>query len=457
MKIADIKRKVLSKIKPSDAEIRRVERFLVELKEVARIVSSPHGKPMVCGSMGKGTWISKNYDIDLFIVFPTSFSRKELEKRGLEVGKKIIEELGGKWIVKYAEHPYVRGNVKGFDIDIVPCYEMKPGERIRSAVDRSPLHTIYIVQHLDEKARDEVRLLKKFFKSLKVYGSDTKTEGVSGYILEILVIKFGTFENVLSFFSKANFGEVVDVENYWKGSPPKKLRHNYPFVVIDPTDKNRNAAAALSAQNFYLIKKYSQMFLENPSDKFFFLKEKSLTGKDVKNLISRGTYFVALTFPRPDVIDDTLYPQMRRSSSRIASMFRFHGFDVIRAFVGANEKKCLILFEIVPESLPEIEKRSGPIIFSKIHTKQFLEKYKNDTVYIEDNRWIVEKKRTYRRPKELLKSIKGMSVKHLKEIGIASHVAESFSKARILDGKSMWDFVRKEFGKEIRKFYFGIL
>jgi len=458
MKISKIKEEVLKKIRPSQNEIKKVDNFLLNLKEVAEIFSSPYnGKPMICGSMGKGTWINKDYDIDLFIIFPRNMPREKLGKIGLKIGKEIIEEFKGEWTVKYAEHPYVRGKIKTFSIDIVPCYKMMPGEKIKSAVDRSPLHSTYMIKKLNKEKIDEVRLLKKFFKSLKIYGSDTKTEGISGYILEILVSKFGTFEKVLKFFSKAKFGEIVDVENYWNGKLPKKIKMKYPLIVIDPIDKYRNASAALSSQNFYLIKKYSEQFIKKPDKKFFFLKEKPLSKREIQQLIGRHTYFIGILSKRPDIVDDTIYPQMRRTAIRIKSIFERYNFNVIRKFSWANEKKMLILFEIENKVLPNIEKRYGPEIFSYVHSRQFINKYKKDEIYIEGNRWVVEKKRDFTNPKDLINKILSLDTKKLMEIGIASHIAESFSNANVLYEEKLWKFIKRNLSSDIRTFYFGIL
>ena len=42
-----------------------------------------------------------------------------------------------------------------------------------------------------------MRLLKKFLKSVGVYGAEIATSGFSGYVTEILILKYGSFESVL--------------------------------------------------------------------------------------------------------------------------------------------------------------------------------------------------------------------------------------------------------------------
>ena len=185
---------ILKKIKPEDEDEKSVKIFLRRLLQVSETISGY--ECVVCGSIGKLTWHRGDHDIDLFIMFP-DVPRKELEQKGLEFGKKIITELGGKYIIKYAEHPYVHGKVGNYNVDIVPCYRIMKGQAIKSAVDRSPLHLQYILENLSAKQRDEARLLKQFCKGIGVYGSDARHRGFSGYICELLIVHYKDFHGVL--------------------------------------------------------------------------------------------------------------------------------------------------------------------------------------------------------------------------------------------------------------------
>jgi len=206
--------KVLKKIKPSKIEQEYVEEFLNKLLKISAEVSKPfYAYPQICGSISKGTWLSGDHDIDLFIVFRKKIGRDELEKQGLLIGTTICEKLNGTYNIKYAEHPYVRVKVRDFEIDIVPCYEIKRGEKIISAVDRSPHHTLYIKENLTGYKVDHARLMKYFCKQIGIYGADAKHNGLSGYLCELLIINYGTFERCMKGISKLNFGDCIDIEN----------------------------------------------------------------------------------------------------------------------------------------------------------------------------------------------------------------------------------------------------
>src|SRR5687767_11249795 len=114
----NVKAEVLAKIRPSKEEVERVKSFVSQLQSVAKTVSGLDA--VIVGSLGKMTWLAGDHDIDLFLMFEQTVSREELERLGLEYGKRIVEELGGKAKIKYAEHPYVHAIVRSFDVDIVP-------------------------------------------------------------------------------------------------------------------------------------------------------------------------------------------------------------------------------------------------------------------------------------------------------------------------------------------------
>ncbi len=57
-------------------------------------------------------------------------------------------------------------------------------------------------------------MLKKFLRSLHIYGAEISTKGFSGYVSEVLIIKFGSFLSTLEYFS--NFTgdkKIITIEN----------------------------------------------------------------------------------------------------------------------------------------------------------------------------------------------------------------------------------------------------
>ena len=139
----------------------------------------------------------------------------------------------------------------------------------------SPLHSNWVNKH--KKLISEIKLTKQFCQAQNVYGAESYIRGFSGYICEILTIYYGSFPNLVKNAAKWNNKVVIDVEKYYKGKDIFKLVNTSklmsPLVVIDPVQKDRNAAAALGIEKFEAFKKAAREFLKNPSREFFAKKD----------------------------------------------------------------------------------------------------------------------------------------------------------------------------------------
>ncbi|MFC2143003.1 CCA tRNA nucleotidyltransferase [Candidatus Aenigmatarchaeota archaeon] len=441
-----VEQNALRKIKPSKNGEERVKKFVKKLVKTAESVSNLNCLP--CGSIGKGTWLSGDHDIDLFMIFPRNTSRATLEKHGLAFGKKIAKNLKGKHIIKYAEHPYTQITASGFTIDVVPCYKIKRHEKIISAVDRSPLHLEFVKEKLSRP--DEARLLKQFCKGIGVYGSDTKTEGFSGYICELFIIAFGSFKKLIK--EASNWQPPVLLELV-----KKEKKFSDSLIVIDPIDSNRNVAAVISDENFIKFISAAKQYTKKPTLSFFFPpNKKTLSTTELNILKKRGTHFITIVMKRPDILDDIVYPQLRRSLRRINSLLHQHEFFTIRSFVFSDNKKMVIILEVENEKMPAVEKMTGPTIYSKKHTKEFLTKYGSTKnifgPFIENGRWVVEKPREHKTAFDLIKSF--VSSKKLEEKGIPKNIATHMKKSKILENSFSLFKKDKNLSVAIREKYF---
>lgn len=446
-----VKKSVLSKIKPKGEEEEKVRAFVKRIIEAAKEVSGLDS--VVCGSIGKSTWLSGDHDIDLFMLFPKDVSRDTLEEKGLAFGKRIVERLKGRWQVKYAEHPYVHAIIDGFDVDVVPCYRIAKGERIKSAVDRSPLHLEYVLAHLKPELYDEVRLLKQFCKGAGVYGSDAKSMGFSGYICELLVMNYGSLEAVLQQVAGWRARQVISLN-----AEPPKAKFSEPLVIVDPVDPARNAAAAVSAENFVRIINSAKRFLARPDTSFFWPQEKELGAGEIKALQKRGTHWICLVFKKPDVIEDVLWPQLRRAMRRFDTILKEREFHTIRRYAFANREAAL-LFELEVWQLPGISHMAGPPIHAAEHAGRFLDKYRAAEYgpFVEDASWHIERERKHKSAGGMFRYWLKKSAKALEENGIPNFIARAMAGGtRILEGDSFWAYVKrnKEFSRFLRRQYF---
>jgi len=462
-----ILKEVLERITPSGEDKEKLELVAKKTLRIAKELAEKHnGKPMLVGSLTRNTWLADKKEFDVFILFPTKMSRKNLQSTGLKIGEEIINRLGGTYKIAYAEHPYVSGSYAGVTIDIVPCYEVKSADKLKSAVDRTPFHVRYIEKNLPETATGEVRLLKQFCKAQNVYGADVKTGGFSGYVCELLIINYKEFINVLNAAVGWKAGDIIDIKKFYKHDDYAKVRREFkeqPLILVDPIDEKRNTAAALSAENFYIFKRAASQFLSTPSKEFFFgKKQEPITEAElVKKQTERKTDFIMLKFAPPDVVPDILWPQLRRTADRLESILRENEFIVLRKDVYTNEKNvAAILLEMEVSKLPNVQKRIGPKIFDVDDAKSFLDKYKPQAIggpFVENNFWAVEVRRKFLTARDKLMDSLKETEEILRAKGIPSHVAKEVAKNfELIDNtKKIIQLARGDegFGIFLRKYF----
>jgi tRNA nucleotidyltransferase (CCA-adding enzyme) len=462
-------KEVLRKIKPTKGQRTKLIGLSKKALQLTKGQAKKYkAKPILVGSITRDTWLPNKMEFDIFVLFPEKMKEKRMKELGLKIGKSVIEKLKGKHQIEYAEHPYVHGMVEGVDIDIVPCFEIKDTNELKCAVDRTPFHVRYIEKKLPLKLSDEVRLLKQFFKAHGIYGADTKTEGFSGYVCELLIIKYKKFLDVLKNATKWSAGEIIDIEGFYsKQDIPKLIRDfkNQGLILIDPTDKTRNTAAALSMPNFFKFKRYAKEFLDTPSVELFFKKKlEPLTEAELIQLQrQRGTELIIIKFIPPKVVPDILWPQLRRFADRLQSIleevqyeFKVFGKDAFtdEGFIAA------VLLEMEISNLPMIQKRIGPLVFDKKDSENFLKKYKDVAIvgpYVEDKFWVAEVKRQFLTAKEKLQDSLNKPLDVLKAKGIPNFISERLVKGFdiLSDSERIMEVAERnqDFGIFLRRYF----
>ena len=397
--------RILEAIKPTQEENEKVKLLSDKLINIINKIARENNidaEATLVGSVAKGTWLSGKADVDIFIKFPLNISEANLKKCGLELGHKCIGKMHGKHELRYASHPYVTGFIEGFEIDFVPCYIIKSAEELKSAVDRTILHTEYVRANLKEKQKDEVLLLKKFMGSIHTYSAEFKVGGFSGYLCELLIIHYGSFLNVLEAASgkwKPNY--KIDIEEYGTGD-----LFSEPLVVIDPTDKNRNVAAALKLQKMSEFIVASRNFLDDPKEEYLFDKSICVDVNGIKNEFeSRETKTMLIRFKPPQIPADALYPQIKKTENSLKGVLEREDFKVFSTDSWTDESQnVIILLEMEIWKLPRVKKHLGPFVWSRSHQKKFMEKY-NGKAYVEENRWVAEIDRNYKNVEPFINNV----------------------------------------------------
>jgi tRNA nucleotidyltransferase (CCA-adding enzyme) len=395
---------ILGLISPNQTERQSIEETSEELRrKVAAIGDSIMTglEFMLVGSVAKGTYLN-DPDIDVFIIFPAEVPRSELETVGLEIGEKSV---GG--VRKYAEHPYIHGRFKGFEVDIVPCYRLDVGGKNLSAVDRTPLHTRYMLEHLTAEGKRQVMLLKRFCKGVGCYGADGRVQGFSGYLTELLILRYGSFDGVLSAASKWKQGQRLCIDR------PGEGKFSSPLIFYDPVDLRRNVASAVSGDKMGLFCQAAREYLAAPDQKFFFPRPLRQFSTDELEaaMEARGTGLCAIRMPRPDIIDDNLYPQVRRTQEGVVALCCDKGFEVLDSSYSVSDDHITIVIEVASEILSNASLHEGPPALNE-NSEQFLQRWRAEGIsnpFIRDGRWVVLAQREHPHLAEMLRACMGLA------------------------------------------------
>lgn len=372
--------------------------------------------------MAKKTSLVNKADIDMFMTFDLNFNEEKLKEYGLEFGSYCIEQLNGESELRFASHPYITGFIDGYEIDFVPCYQIKDSSELKSAVDRTILHTDYIQSHLTDAQADEVLLLKKFMSCVNTYGANYKVSGFSGYLCELLILEYDTFENVL--FNAANNWHnmtKIDIEDYGTTGNFKD-----PLIAIDPTDKNRNVAAALSMQKFNEFIIASRNFLKNKSPEFFNKHEIKTTKEElICEFMKRGSKTYILTVDTPDLPTDVIYPQVNKTMNSIKRVSKMYDFSLINTSYYIHDLKAYIILEYEYDTLSDVKLHIGPRIIDQKNSENFKNKY--PTAFIMNDKYVNISKRKYKNTQDMIHGILSVENMHILKLGknIKEKIAET--------------------------------
>ncbi|MGC8687786.1 MAG: CCA tRNA nucleotidyltransferase [Candidatus Micrarchaeia archaeon] len=392
-KINTIFASIIKEVSPTPEELELVASYSNEIVSRLKAVVPNDVEILATGSIAHGTQVKNSYDIDLFLLFPRNLSRKELEKRGLEYAKWIVNEKKNEsYIIKYAEHPYVKLILKdlGTTADIVPAYKIKNASERITAVDRSQLHNEFINEHLTKEQKNEVRVLKTFLKSHYIYGSDVKTEGFSGYLCEILIYTYGSLLNLFSHFYNMDIPVVIDPLNkiiYERDSTETKVltkKFNSEFIVIDPVDQNRNVAAVVSKESLAKFIFAVRYFLNNPlTATFYGQKFSDLYSKQkVKNFSKKlGLSIFVLHFKVPNIAEDILWQQIKKLKGTISDALKKHGFTPVLSLENIFVDDGIIAFFINDIKI-KYSIINGPQVYMYEAFDKFLKAHKTSLGFI---------------------------------------------------------------------------
>ncbi|MFP3951620.1 MAG: CCA tRNA nucleotidyltransferase [Candidatus Bathyarchaeia archaeon] len=442
-----VREEVLERLVPGPTERKRLEDFTQSLTE--DLQDHLRGEDYdvsveVHGSVSRDTWLRGQRDIDVFLVLNIEEGWNRIE--GILDALKVY--LGSGWVEAYAEHPYLRVCLDGFTVEFVPCFRIARGDELISSTDRTPLHTGYVSSTMEPGQADEVRLLKQFMKGIHVYGAEIKVQGFSGYLCELLILRYGGFRGVLEAAASWRSGEVIQMEDQRNSGELRKLFSD-PLIVPDPVDPVRNVASAVSEEAYWTFIAASRFFLEDPSEGFFFPKKRDIGESQVLRMVKDHPLDILFLVIRggDHQVPDVLWGQLHKTRDAIINYLEECGFRVERAaFWSDDEDLNVLTIELGSATIPRAAKQYGPPVRMRDDSRGFLKTHIGDeeTVSgpgVEGDRWWVIKRRDIHCAERALRTV----LEEGRDIGISRGIRESMRQGyNILRDEEIEDYLTED-------------
>lgn len=421
----------LSKIKPSDSETKRDFEAANHLIKKLQATCPESVVVSLGGSLAKGTNIAGNNEFDIFLLFPRHYSHHEMTMLGVNYARRAFS--GMRVESRYAEHPYLQVFSGDYRADVVPAYRIADISQKGSSVDRTQLHTTYVNSKLDSKGKDEVRLLKRFMKNFGIYGAELRVEGFSGYLCELLVIKYGSLNSL--FEHAAAWESPTLVIEGGENAQAARKRFDSPLVVIDPVDPSRNVAAVVSQTSLSRFIFECRRFLVSPSKEFFHRERKTASAAQIRAAIkARGTECLLLTFPAPPSVPDVIWPQLKKTAQALVRHLQSLDFSVFGHYYWSDGKECAVLLEVDRWEIPAVRKAAGPAIRFAKDVDAFVAKHSHAlNLHIEHDRIVAVEKREVLDCASALKS----ACRQPRLVGVPEGMCAGISKSRLLSGTAI--------------------
>ncbi len=348
------KQKILERITPGEEERAHI---LTIANEVMARLKTKGLKAQLTGSQAKGTALKGATDVDIFVLLPTNTPYSSFPDTVMKM-KEFFADVEHE--IAYAHHPYLRIYYKGLRIDLVPAYDIARVEEAKSPVDRTIFHTAYVQKHLDEKGREEVRLLKAFFKANALYGAEIRVAGFSGYLCELMVIKFGSFEEVMKALSEYRPGEVWTLGEVGK-------HFSDAMVFVDPVDPKRNVAAAVSMETLARTKALAKLWLKSERKVEYFKPTTSYRPKELAPIY-------ALEFSFGKESKDILWGKVKKEFRKLKQKAMQEGIYINLVLCEEKEREGVVFF-LSSEPSSGYYRHQGPSLIQGEHLIRFLEKH----------------------------------------------------------------------------------
>jgi tRNA nucleotidyltransferase (CCA-adding enzyme) len=344
-----------------------------ESREARKVISSLFKKRKIAcsffigGSFAKGTLLAKkSYDIDLFV-------------RCTALTPEMIDLMERALRTVYPQTLRVHGSRDYFQIalstvlilEVVPVTYITKPRQMENVTDLSYFHVSYVKKKLSPAMKEEVGKAKAFCVSGGMYGAESYINGFSGYALECLIIQYKTFRQMLQKLSRVDKQLIIDPAKHYRSTGElvrtmNESRRMGPLVIIDPTWKERNVAAAVSPEQFARFQQRARAYLAKPSERFF-EEEPFMVERVEKKAKKLNAHFLTVSLETEkqagDIAGTKLKKFHRLLAVRLAQRYTMQE-QIFRYEQGQTSVSYFILKE-------KVVVQRGPLLSMKKHAQAF--------------------------------------------------------------------------------------
>jgi tRNA nucleotidyltransferase (CCA-adding enzyme) len=230
-----------------------------------------------------------------------------------------------------------------------------------------------MTENLDENMKGQVRILKRFLKSIGIYGSQLSVGGFSGYVTEILILRYRSFIEAINLVANMNRDKQLIALN----EPDSQYlpSFNSSIIIIDPIDPRRNLGTAISAESLGKFILAARSLIQNPSIGYF----KSTENKfDIRVLEKVKPNLLIVEFKIRKRSPDVIWGQLKRSLTALSKQISISGFNAFGSTCITDENEyAAFVFLVEFTTLPSFTLNVGPEVFRKRDTETFIERKMN--------------------------------------------------------------------------------
>ncbi len=383
---------ILEQVTPTAEERQSISKTI---KEFSKKVKIKGAKIEVGGSIAKDTWLRGEHDLDIYVKFGKQHQNKDISailKKALEKKYKITSVHGSR--------TYYRIDEKGYAMEVIPILSIAKVSQAKNITDVSPFHVKFVNKH--KKLTGEIRLAKALCKANNLYGAESYIKGFSGYVLEILIIHYGSFIKLLKAATKWKTTEVLDPKKYYKKADVlfnlNRSKLTSPLILVDPVQSDRNAAAGLGKDKYDKLIHLAKDYLKMPSAGFFRKKEADIGQLKKIALVIEAT----ATRGKRDITGARLMKIFEFISRKLAD----NNFKAKEAdWQWAPGKEAVMWFILEKPELPKIKKHYGPPLRLPESVAKFREAWKGHKIIMEGDKCYAMIERDYTDAKSLVKAL----------------------------------------------------